>query len=76
MGSLILNSNVVNVNLPANFSGGTFTLATYNTTGSSGSFATVPVAVNGALSPQATITTANGTVTFYAPPTGTLISFF
>jgi autotransporter-associated beta strand protein len=74
LGSLTLNSNVVYLNLPTNFSGGTFTLATYNTTGSSGTFATVPVAVNGTLSPQATITTANGTVILYVPPKGTVIN--
>jgi hypothetical protein len=75
MGALILNNNVVNVNVPANLSGGTYTLATYNTTGSSGTFATVPVAVNGTLSPLATITTANGTVKLYVPPKGSIISF-
>jgi autotransporter-associated beta strand protein len=73
-GSLNVNNNVVLLNLPSNYSGGLFTLATYNTTGSSGTFSAVPVAINGTLSPQATIIMENGTVKFYAPPKGLVIT--
>ncbi len=46
-GSLTANANVVSLNLPANVGAGTNLLATYNPTGSSGSFASTPVIANG-----------------------------
>jgi fibronectin-binding autotransporter adhesin len=45
--SLTANGNVVKLNLPANLGQGTYLLATYNPTGSSGSFASTPVIANG-----------------------------
>jgi len=63
-GSIVLNNNTVHLNLPANLAAGTYPLATYNQTGSSGSFAATPLIDSGSLASgnQATITTAAGTV--------------
>jgi autotransporter-associated beta strand protein len=46
-GSLIANNNVVLLNLPPNLGAGTYLLATYNTNGSSGVFASNPAIGNG-----------------------------
>ena len=63
-GTLTLNSNVVHLTLPSNLTAGTYTLATYNPTGSTGSFATTPVIDSGSLATgaTATVTTNAGTV--------------
>jgi autotransporter-associated beta strand protein len=50
-GSLIANTNVVLLNLPPNLGAGIYTLATYNTNGSSGVFANTPVIANGSWFP-------------------------
>ncbi len=64
-GSLTANDNVIKLNLPANVGVGTNLLATYNPTGSSGSFASAPVIANGgsfAANTTNFITTAGGQV--------------
>jgi autotransporter-associated beta strand protein len=63
-GSLVANGNTVHLRLPAALGAGTYTLATYNPTGGSGSFATNPVIDSGSLAAgtSASITTGGGTV--------------
>ena len=46
-GTLTANANVVHLNLSNNVPANTYLLATYNTSGSSGTFASTPVIVNG-----------------------------
>ena len=60
----------VRVNLTNNVPAGTYTLATYNTTGSSGAFSAVPVILNGSLAAGnvATIATSGGNVTLTVQP--------
>jgi fibronectin-binding autotransporter adhesin len=63
-GTLTLNNNTVHLNLPAGLGQGSYTLATYNPTGSSGSFAAIPVIDSGDVGGnQAEIVTGGGTVT-------------
>ena len=59
-GSLTLNDNIVHLVLPANLAGGTYTLATYNATGSSGSFNATPVIDSGSVVTGATATVTTG----------------
>ena len=63
-GSLTLNNNAVHLSLPANLIAGTYTLATYASSGSSGSFNATPVIDSGSLIPGAStvVTTASGVV--------------
>jgi len=60
----------VRVNLTNNVPAGTYTLATYNTTGSSGAFSAVPLILNGSLAAGnvATIATSGGNVTLTVQP--------
>ena len=64
-GTLTLNANVVHLNVPANLGAGNYILATYNPTGSSGSFASTPVLDSGSVysGGVATVTTTGGNVT-------------
>ena len=70
-GSLILNGNIVHLNLPSNLAAGTYILATYNTTGSSGSFAATPVIDSGSVveGSYMTITTGSGNVSLIVSAT-------
>ena len=63
-GSLTLNANTVKLNLPSNLGAGTYTLATYNTSGSSGSFSATPTVLSGSFAANTTnyITTGSGHV--------------
>ena len=63
-GALTLNDNVVHLVLPADLALGTYPLATYNPTGSTGTFAATPLIDSGSLVTDAvaTITTVDGTV--------------
>lgn len=63
-GSLTLNNNPVYLNLPANLGVGNYTLATYNSNGSSGSFASTPIIITGSLAHGATaaVVTSGGSV--------------
>ncbi len=63
-GSLTLNNNTVQLNLPANLGVGSYLLATYNPNGSSGSFATNPVVATGSFltNVSAVIITGGGSV--------------
>ena len=63
-GTLTVNGNVVHLALPTNLTGGNYTLATYNATGSSGSFNATPVIDSGSLTTgaSASITTVGGIV--------------
>ena len=63
-GTLTLNDNVVHLALPADLAGGTYTLATYLATGSTGSFNATPVIDSGSLATGATasVTTGSGFV--------------
>lgn len=69
-GSLTLNNNPVYLYLPANLGAGNYTLATYNTNGSSGSFASTPVVVSGSLirGVVAVIVTSGGSVVLQIIP--------
>ena len=66
-GSLTLNANTVKLNLPSNLGAGTYTLATYNTSGSSGSFSATPAVLSGSFAANTTnyITTAGGQVNLH-----------
>jgi autotransporter-associated beta strand protein len=75
-GTLSTVNNVVHLNLPAKLAGGVYILATYKSAGSTGTFATVPVADTGTLPDGATIITESGVVKLNVPLKGTLISFF
>jgi len=78
-GTLTLNGNVVHLALPASLAAGTYTLATYNPTGSTGSFAATPVIDSGALltGGTATVATASGSVTLTVSTTfGSWIAAF
>ena len=63
-GSLTLSANIVHLNLPSSPDPGTYPLATYTPSGSSGAFAATPVIDSGSLSTNvfATITTGGGQV--------------
>ena len=64
-GSLTLNgNNTVQLNLPYGLDVGTYTLATYNSAGSSGAFNATPVIASGSLASgdSATVTNGNGVV--------------
>jgi autotransporter-associated beta strand protein len=63
-GTLTLNSNVVHLVLPTDLGNGTYTLATYNPTGSTGTFDVTPVILSGSLASggTATVATSGGTV--------------
>jgi autotransporter-associated beta strand protein len=63
-GTLTLNSNVVHLVLPTDLGNGTYTLATYNPTGSTGTFDVTPVIHSGSLASggTATVATSGGTV--------------
>ncbi|MFM1770828.1 MAG: hypothetical protein RJA22_3357, partial [Verrucomicrobiota bacterium] len=70
-GALVLSNNVtVRLNLASNLTAGSYTLATYNPTGSSGSFAATPVIDTGSLAPglAATILTGGGNVVLQVAP--------
>jgi len=60
----------VHLNLPANLAAGTYTLATYSTTGSSGAFASIPVIDSGSLvaGNSASISTSGGQVNLVVGP--------
>jgi hypothetical protein len=64
-GTLTLNNNVVHLALPTGLVSGSYTLATYTSAGSSGSFAATPVIDSGSLEAGgiATVATVGGTVT-------------
>ena len=70
-GLLTLNNNVVHLALPANLSGGTYTLATYNATGSSGSFNATPVIDSGSVATGATVSVTTGAGLVQLVVTGT-----
>ena len=55
-GSLTLNNNTVELNLSNNVPTGVYTLATYNTTGSSGSFNATPTVLSGSFANPTTTT--------------------
>jgi len=63
-GTLTLNDNVVHLVLPTDLRGGTYTLATYLATGSTGSFNATPVIDSGSLvtGTTASVTTGSGFV--------------
>jgi autotransporter-associated beta strand protein len=63
-GALIASGNVVQLNLSNNVPVGSYTLATYNTSGSSGTFSNTPTIVSGSLAANthATIVTSSGSV--------------
>ena len=63
-GSLTLSGNVVHLALPSNLAAGSYTLATFNSSGSSGSFASTPVIDSGSLADGTTakVNTNTGTV--------------
>ncbi len=63
-GTLTLNSNVVHLVLPTDLGNGTYTLATYNPSGSTGTFDVTPVIHSGSLASggTATVATSGGTV--------------
>jgi autotransporter-associated beta strand protein len=63
-GTLTVNANVVHVNLPSNLGAGTYTLATYTSSGSSGAFNVNPVVDSGSFASGTTtsITTSGGNV--------------
>lgn len=69
-GSLTLNNNPVYLYLPANLGVGNYTLATYNSNGSSGSFASSPMVVSGSLTRGvvAVIVTSGGSVVLQIIP--------
>jgi fibronectin-binding autotransporter adhesin len=70
-GALVANGNTVNLNLPANLADGNYTLANYNATGSSGSFATTPVVLTGSFADAGAvvaITTGSGQVVLSVQP--------
>ena len=71
-GSLTLNDNVVHLVLPSDLGAATYTLATYNPIGSSGSFAATPVIDSGSLAAGATATvdTSGGIVSLIVVGTG------
>jgi len=71
-GSLVLNDNVVHLALPSDLGSGTYTLATYEPTGSSGSFAATPVIDSGSLAAgtAATVDTNGGVVSLNVVGTG------
>ena len=48
-GSLTISNNPVHLNIPFNLTNGTYTLATYNNSGSTGSFGPVPLVDSGSL---------------------------
>ena len=64
-GTLTLNSNVVHLALPTALAAGTYTLATFNPTGSTGACASTPVIDSGSLlvGGTASVSTASGAVT-------------
>lgn len=75
-GALVANGNVVHLNLSENLGPGTYMLANYNTTGSSGSLATTPAVDNGWFAPNTTnyLTISGGQINLVveslpAPPT-------
>ena len=70
--SLIIPGNtVVHLNLPSTPTPGDYTLATYNTSGSSGSFNSTPVIDSGSLGANTgTIVTGSGTVTLHVLSSG------
>jgi len=63
-GALILNDNVVHLILPTTLAAGTYTLANYNPSGSTGTFAATPVIDSGSLASgaSATVETTDGIV--------------
>ena len=78
-GALAASANVVHLNLTNNVPPGTYLLASYNSTGSSGAFAATPVIDSGSLlaGGTASITTVAGQVNLIVPPsssTNVLIS--
>ncbi|HSY17560.1 MAG TPA: Ig-like domain repeat protein [Candidatus Acidoferrales bacterium] len=64
-GTLTLNANVVHLNLPSNLGVGSYALATYTSSGSSGAFNSTPVVDSGSLASgtTASISTGGGNVT-------------
>ena len=74
-GPLTLNNNTVQLNLPSNLGAGTYTLATYAESGSSGAFNATPVINNGSLlaGATATVTTASGVVSLVVSAPCTVI---
>ncbi len=72
-GTLTLNANVVHLNLPSNLGTGTYTLATYTASGSTGTFNTTPVVDTGSFASgtTASISTSGGNVTLTVQNTTT-----
>ena len=60
VGTLTLSSNTVYLNLSNNVPNGTYTLATYTQSGSSGTFNATPTILSGSFSAGATATVTNG----------------
>jgi autotransporter-associated beta strand protein len=62
-GALAVSNGVdVRLNIPANLGPGSYTLATFNTNGSTGSFASTPVIDSGSINGTGVIITSNGLV--------------